>query len=112
MEVDQEGDGGQVPGDDHGTEQENLDFGNQHQYDDAPSGGWNHETVSLTQTKEGPTIDLVADYDIREDMVRLGLRIYEAVVEASAKDEVPKGYRLYDLLNRVMKVMEAGQANQ
>eukprot|EP00972_Heterocapsa_arctica_P011066 1620225-Heterocapsa_arctica.AAC.1 len=103
MEVDQEGDGDQGPEDDHGTEQENLDFGNQHQNDDAPTGGWNHETANLTQAKECPTTDLVAEYDIREDILILGLRIYEAVVEASKKDEVPKEYRLYDLLDRVKK---------
>eukprot|EP00972_Heterocapsa_arctica_P041418 6108293-Heterocapsa_arctica.AAC.1 len=71
MEVDQEGEGGQEPEDDHGTEQENLDFGDQHQYGAAPSGGWNHDLVDLTQNKEGPTIDLDADFDIREDMLRL-----------------------------------------
>eukprot|EP00972_Heterocapsa_arctica_P081794 12055626-Heterocapsa_arctica.AAC.1 len=79
MEVDQEGDFVQGLEEDHGVDQEELDFGNQHQYDDAPIGGWNHEADNLTQSKECPTIDLVAEYDIREDILRLGLRIYEAV---------------------------------
>eukprot|EP00972_Heterocapsa_arctica_P011376 1668845-Heterocapsa_arctica.AAC.1 len=59
--------------------------------------------VDLTQTKEGPVIDLDADFDIREHMLRLGLRIYEAIIEASKKDDVRKEYRLYDLLDKVRK---------
>eukprot|EP00972_Heterocapsa_arctica_P103901 15313127-Heterocapsa_arctica.AAC.1 len=42
--------------------------------------------------------------------MRLGLRVYEAVSEASRKDEVVKEYRLYDLLGKVKNVLEAGQA--
>eukprot|EP00972_Heterocapsa_arctica_P037698 5548379-Heterocapsa_arctica.AAC.1 len=93
MEVGQEGDYVQGQEENHGTEQEGLDFGNHHQYDDAPIGGWNHEAENLTQSKECPVIDLVPEYDIREDILRLGLRIYEAVVRASRKDEVAKEYR-------------------
>eukprot|EP00972_Heterocapsa_arctica_P054723 8065273-Heterocapsa_arctica.AAC.1 len=33
-------------------------------------------------------------------------------MEASGKDEVQKEYKLYELLDRVMKVMELGQATQ
>eukprot|EP00972_Heterocapsa_arctica_P089831 13250557-Heterocapsa_arctica.AAC.1 len=67
MDVDQEGEVGQEPEDDHGTEQEHLDFADQHQYDAAPSGGWNHELMDLTQTKESPAMDGDGDFDIRED---------------------------------------------
>eukprot|EP00972_Heterocapsa_arctica_P068098 10055847-Heterocapsa_arctica.AAC.1 len=95
MEVDQEGEGGFEPEGDHGTEeeyanQENLDLANQHQYDAAPSGGWNHELVDLTQAKERPVIDLEVEFDIRGDILNLGLKIYEAILEASARDDVRK----------------------
>eukprot|EP00972_Heterocapsa_arctica_P090909 13411858-Heterocapsa_arctica.AAC.1 len=47
MEVDQEGAEDQAQGDDHGTEQENMGFADQQQYDEAPEGGWNHEAVEI-----------------------------------------------------------------
>eukprot|EP00972_Heterocapsa_arctica_P018518 2735255-Heterocapsa_arctica.AAC.2 len=111
MEVDQEGVPDLEPEDDHGTEQANLAFDVQHQYDDPPPGGWNHDMVDLTQTNEGPVIDVDADFDIQEDMLRLGLRIYEAFIEASKKEDVRKEHRLYDLLNKVRKVMQVGESN-
>eukprot|EP00972_Heterocapsa_arctica_P111973 16429141-Heterocapsa_arctica.AAC.2 len=75
MDVDQEGEGGQQPEDDHGTEQEDLDFAEQHHYANAPSGGWNHEGSELRETKEVSTINREATFDIRVDMLKLALRI-------------------------------------
>eukprot|EP00972_Heterocapsa_arctica_P030724 4522773-Heterocapsa_arctica.AAC.1 len=112
MEVDQEGEYVQESVENHGAEQEGQAFANHHQYEVAPVGGWNHEAEDPTQVKRQPAIDLVPEYDIREDILRLGLRVYEAVVRASRKDEVVKEYRLYDLLDKVKKVLEAGQAMQ
>eukprot|EP00972_Heterocapsa_arctica_P082603 12171659-Heterocapsa_arctica.AAC.1 len=110
MEVDQEGAEAQEEEDVHGTDQENLDFADQHQYDAAPCGGWNHEVVDLTQTKEGPVIDLEVQLDIREEMLKLGLRLYTVTVEASRKDDVRKEYRMYGLLDRVKDVMKTAAA--
>eukprot|EP00972_Heterocapsa_arctica_P111049 16349530-Heterocapsa_arctica.AAC.1 len=45
-------------------------------------------------------------------MLRLRHRICEATKEASDRDEVRKEYRLYVLLDRITKVMEAGQSSQ
>eukprot|EP00972_Heterocapsa_arctica_P068125 10060070-Heterocapsa_arctica.AAC.1 len=58
MEVDQEGVEDQGHGDDHGTEQENLDYAEQHQYDGAPEGGWNHEAAGLILPRENHVFDL------------------------------------------------------
>eukprot|EP00972_Heterocapsa_arctica_P094497 13935890-Heterocapsa_arctica.AAC.1 len=43
MDVDHEGDVAPPPQDEHDTEQENLDYADQHQYSAAPTEGWNHE---------------------------------------------------------------------
>eukprot|EP00972_Heterocapsa_arctica_P000770 108426-Heterocapsa_arctica.AAC.1 len=111
MEVDQEGEHVQEPSESYGAEQEGQAIAN-HQQCEAPVGGWNYEASGPTQDHRQPVIDLVPEYDIREDILRLGLRVYEAVVEAARKDEVVKEYRLYDLLDKVKQVLEAGQAMQ
>eukprot|EP00972_Heterocapsa_arctica_P088170 13000547-Heterocapsa_arctica.AAC.1 len=112
MEVDQEGEGVEEQGDVHGTDQENLEYADQQQYDEAPSGGWNHEVVDLTQTKEGPVIDLEAKLDIREEILKLGLRLYEFTTIAARRDDVRKEYRLYGLLDRIKGVMKTAAATQ
>eukprot|EP00972_Heterocapsa_arctica_P034203 5037115-Heterocapsa_arctica.AAC.1 len=80
MEVDQEGDFTQEPFESYGAEHEGHANAT-HQQQEAPEGGWNHEV------RGPPIIDLVPEYDIREDILRLGLRVYEAASEASRRDE-------------------------
>eukprot|EP00972_Heterocapsa_arctica_P039932 5881818-Heterocapsa_arctica.AAC.1 len=43
MEVDQEGEHVQEPGENHGAEQEGQATANHHQHEDPPVEGWNHE---------------------------------------------------------------------
>eukprot|EP00972_Heterocapsa_arctica_P081825 12058943-Heterocapsa_arctica.AAC.1 len=87
MEVDQEGVGDQEVAGVQLTEQINLEIATHHQYNAAPSGGWNHDREEHTQAREAPVIDLDIEFDIREDILRLKRRICEAAIQASGKDE-------------------------
>ncbi len=84
MEVDQEGEAGGQESDDHGTEEENLQYADQLQYSAAPAEGWNHEGSipqkgpKGTKTKEGKL-------DIRLEMLQLALRIVEATTAGGAE---------------------------
>eukprot|EP00972_Heterocapsa_arctica_P094270 13901413-Heterocapsa_arctica.AAC.1 len=109
MEVDQEGIEEVDQGDDPGTEQENLDYLNQQQYDAAPEGGWNHDAVEPVQTRGNPllldVIDLEVPFIIREEIVNLRHRALRVAATASGADNVRDEYRVFKILGRIQDVM-------
>eukprot|EP00972_Heterocapsa_arctica_P089102 13139530-Heterocapsa_arctica.AAC.1 len=78
MEVDQEeGEAGLQESDDHGTEEENVQYADQLQYSAAPNEGWNHEGSKFQKGPMG-TKAKERKLDIRLEMLQLALRIVEA----------------------------------
>eukprot|EP00972_Heterocapsa_arctica_P017487 2583020-Heterocapsa_arctica.AAC.1 len=107
MDVDQEGDESQQAQDDHGTEPENLEFADQQQYAAAPSGGWNHDGSEHRQSIKELTDKPETNFDIRADMLKLALRIVEATGGRQGRQKDPKKGRLWNLLERLLRTMEA-----
>eukprot|EP00972_Heterocapsa_arctica_P024472 3611054-Heterocapsa_arctica.AAC.1 len=75
MDVDQEGDVVLPPQDEHETEQENLDYADQHQYSAAPTEGWNHEGGVPIQSALKGRQKAEKTFCIRTEMLRLTIRI-------------------------------------
>ena len=96
MEVDQEGEAGEQEWDDHGTEEENLQYADQLQYSAAPAEGWNHEG-SIPQ--KGPKGNKIKEgkMDIRLEMLQLSLRIVEATTAGGVEGRANR-HTLWELL--------------
>jgi hypothetical protein len=76
MDVDQEGVAPQEQEDDHGTEQENLEYGDQWQYDSVPTEGLGPGPGFYCQRKELEFPDLKSQVDRPQEPGTQGLHAH------------------------------------